>query len=98
MGKTHCMLEEAKDHMTSNSCTDIWARPLTSSKSQYVLDSPCLGLLQVTCDDLLGLVGTGDVEHGIQATVVQCCAGNRHGAGLRLPTWVTSWMPGDITE
>ena len=52
----------------------------------------------MACDNLFGLVSTSDVEHGIQAAVVQRCTSNSHGASLTLASWITGRVPRDVTE
>ena len=54
----------------------------TSSQGQDVLDAEGLGLHEVHVDGCLGLVGTRDVQHGLQTAVVEGSTGNGHGAGL----------------
>ena len=49
-------------------------------------------------DDFPGLVSTCQVQHGLQAAVVQGCTGDRHGAGFKVPTGISCRMPRHVTE
>lgn len=49
-------------------------------------------------DSVLGLVGTCDVQHGVQTAVVEGGAGYGHGAGLLVSPWVPGRVPSHVTE
>lgn len=69
-----------------------------STQCHDVLQPQPLGLLQVPCDVILGLIAARHVEDGLQTTVVDCSVGNNHGGGFLVRSWVPRRMPCHINE
>lgn len=70
----------------------------TSPQRHDVLQAQVLGLAQVACNLVFCLVAAGQMEDALQATVVDCCAGNHHGRGLLVRARVPGRVPRDVDE
>ncbi len=73
-------------------------RELTSSKCQDVLDAEGLRLEQVRGDHVLRLIGTCDVQHGFQTTVIEGSTRDGHGTSLLVSPRISRWVPRDVAE
>lgn len=71
---------------------------LTSTQCHDVLQPKPLGLLQMPCDVILGLIAACHVQDGLQATVADCCIGNNHGRCFLVRSWVPCRVPCHINE
>lgn len=70
----------------------------TSTQCHDVLQPQPLGLLQMPCDVILGLVAACHVQDGLQAAIVDCSVGNNHGRSFLVRAWVPCRMPCHINE
>lgn len=84
-------------------CTKVWStlgspEYLTSPQCHDVLQSQVLGLAQIGCELLFCLLAAGQVQHGIQATIVECRASDHHGRGFFVRARISCWMPSDVDK
>lgn len=70
----------------------------TTTEGHDVLDAKFFGTIQVGSELLLCETTARDMQHGLNAAVVQHAAGNGGWAGGFVWAWISSWMPRHITK